>query len=127
MADEEKMEKSSLTLDKKSADILVTNIIPTSSYFEARFDLLQVRLDGVKNDLKDFKEGMERRFDDAKSDMSTRFEDVKSDTNRRFEQVEKRFEQMDRRLLRIAASIDRIGDKPDFRDENNGASQRACS
>ncbi len=116
MADEEKTEEESLRLDKKTTDILVTNIIPTSKYFEARFDLLQVQLDGVKNDLKDFKGDMDRRFelvDKRFEQVDKRFEQV----DKRFEQVDKRFEQVDQRLVQIAASIDRMGDKLDYRDE----------
>ena len=31
----------SLTLDKKTMDVLVTNIVRTSKYFEIRFDRMQ--------------------------------------------------------------------------------------
>ncbi|MEK7812163.1 MAG: hypothetical protein AAB296_00250, partial [Candidatus Desantisbacteria bacterium] len=34
-----------LILDKKTTDILVANIIPTSKYFEIRFDNLQQQID----------------------------------------------------------------------------------
>ena len=33
--------EESLTLDKKTIDVLVAHIIPTSKYFEARFDHMQ--------------------------------------------------------------------------------------
>ena len=87
---EEKEEKSEegLTLDKKTIDVLVANIIPTSRYFEARFDHMQDQINGLKNDLRDFR----------------------GDVDRRFEQVDKRFEQ-------VIASIERLGDKLDYRDE----------
>jgi hypothetical protein len=35
-------------LDQKTIDVLVANIIPTSKYFEIRFDHLQQDLEGVK-------------------------------------------------------------------------------
>ena len=77
-----------LTLDKRTMDVLVANIIPTSKYFEVRFDHMQSQINDIKNDIKDFR----------------------GDVDRRFEQVDRRFEQ-------IIASIDRIGDKLDYRDE----------
>ena len=95
---EEKNEKG-LTLDKRTLDVLVANIIPTSRYFEVRFDHMQSQMDDYKGDLKDFRSDVDKRFDDMKSDMDNRFE-----------QVDKRFEQ-------IIASIDRLGDKLDHRDE----------
>jgi len=85
---EEKKEEG-LTLDKRTLDVLVANIIPTSKYFEIRFDHMQEQIDDLKVDLKDFR----------------------GDVDKRFEQVDKRFEQ-------IIASIDRLGDKLEHRDEN---------
>ena len=113
---EEKIEEG-LTLDKRTMDVLVANIIPTSRYFEVRFDHMQSQMDGFRSDLKDFRgdvdkrfEQVDKRFGDMKSDMDKRFDDMKSDMDKRFEQVDKRFEQ-------IIASIDRLGDKLDHRDE----------
>jgi chromosome segregation ATPase len=91
---EEKKEEG-LTLDKRTMDVLVANIIPTSKYFEVRFDHMQEQIDDLKVDLKDFR----------------------SDVDKRFEQVDKRFEQVDRRFEQIIASIDRLGDKLEHRDE----------
>jgi nitrate/nitrite-specific signal transduction histidine kinase len=102
---EEKKEEG-LTLDKKTMDVLVANIIPTSKYFEIRFDHMQEQIDDLKVDLKDFRGDVDKRFDNIKTDMDKRFEQV----DRRFEQVDKRFEQ-------IIASIDRLGDKLEHRDE----------
>jgi len=95
---EEKNEEG-LTLDKKTMDVLVANIIPTSKYFEVRFDHLQAQIDDFKVDLKDFR----------------------YDVDKRFEQVDKRFEQVDKRFEQIIASIDRLGDKLDHRDEKQRA------
>ncbi|MDZ7699890.1 MAG: hypothetical protein U5R49_24175 [Deltaproteobacteria bacterium] len=88
-------EETSLTLDKKTVDVLVAQIIPTSKYFEARFDHMQAQIDGLKDGLKDFR----------------------SDVDKRFENVDKRFEQVDKRFEQVIASIERIGDKLDYRDE----------
>ena len=106
---EEKSEEG-LTLDKKTMDVLVANIIPTSKYFEARFDHMQAQIDDLKGDLKDFRSDVDKRFDSAKSDM-----------DRRFEQVDKRFEQVDKRFEQVIASIDRLGDKLEYRDEKQRA------
>ena len=102
---EEKNEEG-LTLDKRTMDVLVANIIPTSKYFEVRFDHMQGQIDNLRGDLKDFRGDVDKRFGEMKSDM-----------DKRFEQVDKRFEQVDKRFEQIIASIDRLGDKLDHRDE----------
>jgi archaellum component FlaC len=128
---EEKSEEG-LTLDKRTMDVLVANIIPTSKYFEVRFDHMQDQIDGLRGDLKDFrsdvdkrfdgiKSDMDSRFDSVKSDMDKRFDSVKSDMDKRFEQVDKRFEQVDKRFEQVIASIDRLGDKLEHRDEKQRA------
>ena len=58
---EEKSEEG-LTLDKKTMDVLVANIIPTSKYFEIRFDHMQGQIDDLRGDLKDFRRDVDRRF-----------------------------------------------------------------
>lgn len=88
-----------LTLDKRTMDVLVANVIPTSKYFEVRFDHMQSQIDDIKSDIKDFRGDVDKRFDETRADF-----------NKRFEQVDKRFEQ-------VIASIDRLGDKLDYRDE----------
>ena len=73
-------------------DVLVASIIPTSKYFEVRFDHMQGQIDDIRSDIKDFRGNVDKRF----------------------EQVDKRFEQ-------IIASIDRLGDKLEHRDEKQRA------
>lgn len=82
-------------------DLLVANIIPTTKYFESRFDFLQHQINELKEGQKHLEDSMNRRFEEV---------------NKRFEQVDKRFEQVDKRLEQIIASIDRLGDKLDQRD-----------
>ena len=106
---EEKKEEG-LTLDKRTMDVLVANIIPTSKYFEIRFDHMEEQMDGLRGDLKDFRGDVDRRFDTIKADM-----------DKRFEQVDKRFDQVDRRFEQIIASIDKLGDKLEHRDEQQRA------
>ncbi|OEU79714.1 MAG: hypothetical protein BA865_03720 [Desulfobacterales bacterium S5133MH4] len=128
----EKEKEDSLTLDKRTMDVIVANIIPTSKYFEIRFDHMQDQIDRVDGNLRDFRadvggrfETVDKRFDAMKTDMDKRFDGIKTDMDKRFEQVDKRveqvdkrFEQVDKRLDQIIASIDRLGDKLDHRDEN---------
>ena len=128
--DDEK-DQEGLTLDKKTIDVLVAHIIPTSKYFESRFDHMQSQLDGLQDNLKDFRGDVDKRFDTIKSDMDQRFDTIKSDmdqrfgqvdqrfeqVDKRFEQVDKRFEQVDKRFDQVIASIDRLTNKLDYRDE----------
>jgi len=132
---EEKSEEG-LTLDKRTMDVLVANIIPTSKYFEVRFDHMQEQIDGLRGDLKDFRSNVDKRFDSVKSDMDKRFDSVKSDMDSRFDAIkldmdsrfdavksdmDKRFEQVDKRFEQVIASIDRLGDKLEHRDEKQRA------
>ena len=114
---EEEIEPEGLTLDKRTMDVLVANIIPTSKYFEIRFDHMQSQIDDINHNLKDFHRDVDKRFDENKADINKRFDEAKADVNKRFEQVDKRFEQVDKRFEQVIASIDRIGDKLDYRDE----------
>ena len=177
---EEKIDKSikqtpeKLPINQATLDILVANIIPTSKYFEARFDHLEDRVDRMQNDIIDFRsevsgrfeqvdkrligrfQQVDKRFDDMKADVDKRFDDMKADVdkrfdemktnvdlrfeqvdqrfeqvdqrfdqvdkrfeqiNQRFEQVDKRFEQVDQRFVQMIASIDKLTDKLDHRDE----------
>ena len=117
---EEKNEEG-LTLDKKTMDVLVANIIPTSKYFEIRFDHMQGQIDVLNGGLKDFRSDVDKRFDGIKSNMDKRFEQVDKrfeqvdkrfeQVDKRFDQVDKRFDQVDKRFEQIIASIDRLGDK----------------
>ena len=96
-------------------DMLVANIIPTTKYFESRFDFLQHQIDELREGQKHLEETMNRRFEDVNrcfEKVDKRFEQV----DKRFEQVDKRFEQVDKRLDQIIASIDRLADKLDQRD-----------
>jgi hypothetical protein len=95
---EEENEKG-LTLDKKTIDVLVAQVIPTSKYFEVRFDHMQDQINGLRYDLKEFKGDVGKWFDLMKADM------------------DQRFAQADKRSEQIIASIDRLTDKLDYRDE----------
>ncbi len=87
-----------LPVNQETLDILVANIIPTSKYFEVRFDHMEGRVERIQEDITTLRVDMDRRFDDMKTDV-----------NKRFEQVDKRFEQM-------INSIDKLTDKLDQRE-----------
>ena len=95
-------EETSLTLDKKTVDVLVAHIIPNSKYFESRFDHMQGQIDHLSGNLRDFRSDVDRRFENV---------------DKRFEQIDKRFEQVDKRFDQVIASIERLTDKLDYRDE----------
>jgi len=132
----------SLTLDKKTMDVLVANIIPTSKYFEVRFDHMQDQISRINNDINSFHTNVDKRFDSMKIDMDQRFEkvdqrfekvdqrfdDMKIDMDKRFEKVDQRFEKvdqrfddmkidMDKRFEQMIASINRLTDKLENRDD----------
>ena len=120
---EEEIEKS-LTLDKKTIDVLVAQVIPTSKYFEVRFDHMQDQINGLRYDLKEFKgdvskgfDSVDKRFDAMKADMDQRFTQVgkrfdamKADMDQRFTQVDKRFDamnaDMDQRFTQVDKRFD---------------------
>jgi hypothetical protein len=53
-----------LPVNQETLDILVANIIPTSKYFEARFDHLEDRVDRMQNDIINFRSDVGKRFDE---------------------------------------------------------------
>jgi len=116
--EERREDNNEISLDKKTIDVLVANIIPTSKYFEARFDHLQSQIDiiwkdvnDVKSELKEFEKRVDSRFTELKSDMDKRFEEV----NKRFEQVDRRFEQIDKRFEQIELKFDKLIERIDTR------------
>jgi hypothetical protein len=101
-------------------DLLVANVIPTTKYFESRFDFLQHQIIDLREGQKHLEDTMNKRFEQVDKrfeQVNADIKDFKSAVDKRFEQVDKRFEQVDKRLEQITASIDRLGDKLDQRDE----------
>ena len=118
-----------LSLDRKTMDILVANIIPTTKYFESRFDHLQYQVSELKAGQENLLEvmdkrftsmqgdmdkrftsmqiGMDERFTSMQSGMDKRFTSMQSDMDKRFEQVDKRFEQVDGRFASLKADMDK--------------------
>ena len=96
-----------LSLDRKTMDILVANIIPTTKYFESRFDHLQYQVSELKAGQENLLEVMDKRFTSMQGDMDKRFTSMQSGMDKRFEQVDKRFEQVDGRFVSLKSDMDK--------------------
>ena len=96
-----------LSLDQKTMDVLVANIIPTSRYFESRFDHLQYQVDELKAGQKNLLEVVEKRFTVMQIDMEKRFEQVDGRFVSLKADMDKRFQQVDDKLDKILDRIDR--------------------
>ncbi|KPA09485.1 hypothetical protein MHK_010317 [Candidatus Magnetomorum sp. HK-1] len=93
----------------------------------ANQDLMQTQMDNFREQLRDYKYDMDRRFNENRNDMLDRFSQVDKrfeQVDKRFEQVDKRFDQMDqrfvqidKRLEQIIFSIEKNSEKMDYRDE----------
>lgn len=95
MSEIDKESQEKIALSEKSVEILVAKLIPTSQYFEARFDALEQKFD-YKID------GLQLQINQLKESQDI----LKKDMDKRFEQVDKRFEQMNEKLDRILERID---------------------
>jgi hypothetical protein len=101
-------------------DLLVANVIPTTKYFESRFDFLQHQINELREGQKHLEGMMNYRFEQVEKrfeQVDANLRDFKAAVDKRFEQVDKRFEQVDKRFEQIVAAIDRLTDKLDQRDE----------
>ena len=85
-----------LEVNKETIDILVANIIPTTKYFETRFDFLQHQIEEIKTSQIEFKRDIEKRFEEV---------------DRRFEQIDKRFEQIDERFKEIDKRFEQVDER----------------
>ena len=98
-------EKQDLSINRKELDLLVANIIPTSRYFEIRFDYLQEQINDLKQGQKEIREEM----------------------NKRFEQVDKRFEQVDKRFDQVNVKLDTIIERLDVKIDTGLRENRAMT
>ena len=130
---------SDLKINKQTIDLLVANVIPTTKYFESRFDHMQYQISEIKTNLSEFKKDVDKRFDAMQGEMDKRFDAMQNDMDKRFDAVDrrfvamqgemdkrfdamqadmdKRFDAVDRRFDKVLESIERLGDKIDKRDE----------
>jgi hypothetical protein len=121
-----------LPINKDTLDIIVANIIPSSKYFEARFDHLEHRVIRIETELKDFRSDVDKRFISIESDMKN----FRSDMDSRFTQsrqyMDGRFDEAKRdnndRFKEVIASINRLTDNLQDRDkEQRGFTLRMFS
>ena len=96
----------SITLDKKTIDVLAANLIPNSKYFEVRLDHMQAQIDKIKNEIKSSNDDVDNRF----QMMDNCLDEIKIDMVNRFKAVDKHFDQ-------IIASINRMTDKIEDKDD----------
>jgi len=90
-------DKKEIKLNQESIDILIANVIPTTKYFESRFDFLQHQINEIKVDMDKRFEQVDKRFEQ----IDKRFEQI----DKRFEQIDKRFEQMDQKIENLSNEI----------------------
>ena len=126
-----------LTLDKKTMDILVTNIIPTSKYFEFRFDHLQqqtdmkfqqvdIRFDHLQQQIDMKFQQVDIRFDH----LQQQIDDVKlvvKSVDKRFEQVDKQFDKIDKRFEQIDVKLDKLIERVDVKVDAGLRENRALT
>ena len=116
-------EEDGLKLDQKTMDVLVANIIPTSKYFEIRFDHMQEQINELKDGQKELKSDIHKldekfdkkideldkkidtKIDNLKIEMDKRFDEFKIDIDRRFEQV-KKFGSIENKLDLLIEKVD---------------------
>ena len=67
---------SKVTLNKETIDVLVANVIPTTKYFEFRFDTVQKQIDNIETQNNQLRIDMDKRFDSMQTDMDKRFEQM---------------------------------------------------
>ena len=115
----EQKEEQDIAINRKELDLLVANIIPTSRYFEIRFDYLQNQINDLKEGQKEIKEEMNRRFEQ----VDKRFGQI----DKRFEQVDKRFEQVDKRFEQVNAKLDTIIERLDVKIDAGLRENRAMT
>ncbi len=125
------LDMSNLKINKQTIDLLIANVIPTTKYFESRFDHMQFQVDRINQDLNEFKTSVEKsfekvdqKFEAMQTNMDQRFEKVdqrfeamQTNMDQRFEKIDQRFEKVDQRFDSVISSIDRLADKLDGRDE----------
>jgi predicted transcriptional regulator len=112
-----------LEINQETIDVLVANVIPTSKYFEIRFDHLQHQLDDFRNNVDEKFRNVDKRFEQTENQIN----EFKSDVNKRFEQVDKRFEQVDKHFIRIEEKLDSIIERIDVKIDSGLRENRALT
>jgi len=106
-------EDNTVSVSQKELNFLVTNIIPTSKYFELRFDNMHDQISDLKEGQKEIYQELDKRFDQ----VGKRFEQVNEaqkeihqEIDKRFEQVDKRFGQVDKRFEQVDKRFEQVNE-----------------
>ena len=112
-----------VVLNEKSMEVLIAKFIPTSQYFEERFNSLESKFDYkfefLQHQINQLNEGQKA----LKEDMDQRFEQV----NKRFEQIDKKFERIDKKFEQVDIKLDRILERIDTKIDNGLRENRSQS
>ncbi len=102
--------------DKDLEAYLVSNIIPTTQFFEHRLNennaaILQVdkKVDSLRIDMDKKFDKVDEKFNELKIDMDKRFEKV----DERFEKVDEKFDKVDEKFDKVYESFDKVYEKFD--------------
>ena len=98
-------------LNEKNFEVLIAKFIPTSQYFERSFQMLQNQINDFKEDQKELRSDINRRFEEVHQGQK----DIRLEMDKRFEQVNQRFEQVDHRFDQINAKLDTIIERMDVK------------
>ena len=94
-------------VNEQNFEVLVAKLIPTSEYFEGRFQLLQTQINGLQKGQDRIEAGMDLRFEQVGKQFDVvgkQFEQV----DKRFEQVDKRFEQVDKQFEQVDKQFEQV-------------------
>jgi Skp family chaperone for outer membrane proteins len=89
------MEEKKLEINQETMDILVTNVIPTSKYFEIRFDNIEQKFDYKIE-----------RIETELSSISKQVQNLQTDVDKRFEKIDERFARIDEKFEKIDEKFD---------------------
>ena len=128
-------------LSSQVIEALIVRLIPTSQYFEQRFDALEEKFDYKFEILLDRVSDLAKAHEDLKAQMDRRFEavdrcfeavdqqfkDIRLEIDKRFEAVDKRFEQVDKRFENIEIKLDKLIERIDRRVDESIRENRALT
>jgi chromosome segregation ATPase len=97
-------EEKSLKINQESMDVLVANVIPTTKYFESRFDHMQYQIDEIKKSQENMQKNIDKRFDDMQKDIDKRFDAV----DKRFEKVEHNIEELTKSINNLTLRVEQL-------------------
>ena len=91
--DKDTAKKSEISINEKTIEVLVARLIPTSQYFEVRFDILEQKFDYKFEGLNDKFDQLSRSQENLKTDMNKRFEQVDLKLDKILERIDRRIDE----------------------------------